>query len=306
MKKLIYTSYASNNSVGNPTYLRCCVVSLISFRVLNPDDDIYLFTNISLDKKYVDILSKNRINVRIVQFDSFVFPEDMLWSLAFYKLCVLHYVVNNLEYDQILGVDSDTYCIKNLQELWVETNENILLYNLEHSYLHPQSVQMDKEYYNLIGHTKHLTNYGGEFVAGPRSLLRILTDKCFEIYLKMKESGTKTMHGDESILCAAAQELKEYIETGNAYLFRFFTGRFYLSSTVYRYNQVAIMHLPSEKNNGFRMVYQYYINNGSLPSHKKLLKMMEIQTAERPFNIYRLHYIIWLLAKRIRKKLNRQ
>lgn len=300
MKRLIYTSYASNTGVGNPIYLRCCTVSLISFRASNPDDDITLFTNIDVEKEYIDILSKNRISVQKVEFDSFVFPENMLWSLAFYKLCVLRHVVSNTNYDQFLGVDSDTYCIKNLQDLWIEASEHILLYNLEHSYSHPQSVQMDKEYSTIAGRTKHITNYGGEFVAGPRQLLMLLAEKCHNIYQAMIESDFKTLHGDEFILCAAATEIKDYIEVGNAYMYRFFTGKFYLSSTVYKYNQIAIMHLPSEKSNGFRAVYRYYNKHSSLPPQKKLLKMMEIQTAERPISYYRLIYIVWLLAKRWR------
>ena len=302
MRRLIYTSYASNNRQGNSTYLKCCAVSLISFRQWNPDDDIALFTNIDLNDEYETMFSKNRIAVKKVPFDSFVFPKDMLWSLAFYKLCVLDYIVKKTDYDLFLGVDSDTVCIKNLCDLWIEASEHILLYNLHHSFSHPQSVQMDKEYYSVTGKQKHLTNYGGEFIAGPRNLLILLTEKCEDVYQKMNVRGLKTMHGDEFILCAASDELKHHIESGNAYLFRFFTGKFYLSSTVYKYNQVAIMHLPSEKNNGFRLSYAYYSTHSALPPQKTLLKMMEIQTAERPVSFYRILYTVWNLVRRIRDR----
>lgn len=246
MKNLIFCSYAyvaglkssteknqPNSSEKILTYLKCCVVSLVSAKTRNPGSDVALVTNIDVPNAIINILKANKIILLYKEFDSFRFESSIQWSLAFYKLCVLKYVVENFDYDNYLLVDSDTYFISEIKDLWTEAEYHILLLDLAHNLSISQTQNMNNEYMDLYKEKKFLLNYGGEFICGNRSQLKHFIKECQRIHEDMISSSVITKHGDEFIICIAAERNKDIVKNAAAYVSRYWTGRFYLVSTNY-------------------------------------------------------------------------
>ena len=108
------------------TYMKLCVTSLVSAKKNNPNSAVALVTNYNIPKKYVEIFKKHSIKIIKIKFDKFVFDKNMTWNLAFFKLCALDYVVNNLDYDNYLLLDTDTYVQNNLDYLFLESSKKFL------------------------------------------------------------------------------------------------------------------------------------------------------------------------------------
>ena len=160
-------------------------MSLFSAKKENPDIEVALFINFNMPEQYKKIFQENDIQIYNLSFDEYKFPDKMKWSLAFYKLCALKYAVTELDFDSYCMVDTDTLCQRSLEELWKECEQNILLYDMQHSLDIEQAVQMNKEYLQLVGVQRNLTNYGGEFIAGSRNQLRQFIQKCDFYYQKI-------------------------------------------------------------------------------------------------------------------------
>ena len=54
-----------------------------------------------------------------------------MWSLAFYKLCVLKHICNE-GFEKLIYLDTDVYIQDNLESIWRETENKILLYDINH------------------------------------------------------------------------------------------------------------------------------------------------------------------------------
>lgn len=268
----------SKNFLQNNGYIKNSFVSLFSAKKENPDIEVALFINFNMPEQYKKIFQENDIQIYNLSFDEYKFPDKMKWSLAFYKLCALKYAVTELDFDSYCMVDTDTLCQRSLEELWKECEQNILLYDMQHSLDIEQAVQMNKEYLQLVGVQRNLTNYGGEFIAGSRNQLRQFIQKCDFYYQKMLQEKLYTKHGDEFLICCAAEdkEIKVMLKPANAYIYRFWTSRFYLISTNYIYNPVTILHLPDEKNRGMICLYNYVMRHHSLPKGNKLFSMINL------------------------------
>ena len=311
MKKLIFNAFSYIDKQSLPinlsevdknkvieSYLKCSVVSLISSKLNNDDCDVALITNIQIPYKFEKTLKQYNIKIFIVEYNEFNFNKEMKWSAAFYKLCALNYVVNKLDYEKYLMLDTDTYINGKLSDLWLECDKKILLYDIQHNLSNKQAKQMNKEYFELYNEEVYLTNYGGEFIAGNKKLLNEFLDNCKKIYQDMNNTSQKTLHGDEFIICCAANSMQNKIKNANAYIYRYWTGyKFYLVSTNFVYNKVCILHLPSEKDLGFKSVYNFIIKNGKLPNEKIVFKKFGLPKVKKTLNINYVYNII-------RKKLN--
>ena len=285
MENLIFCAYAtdtdkltspnirSNNY--NNIYLRNIIVSLVSAKLTNPECDVALITNIEVPKLYKELLLKNSVIIFKEEFDEFLFPNNYKWGLAFYKLNACKKALN-YHYQHYLLIDTDTYVQSSLDDLWLETQNKILLYDINHRLSTPNYEKFDKEIKEFLETEEYLTNYGGEFIAGNRELLTLFISHCEQIYYAMRENNFYTSFGDEFIICIAAHQLQQYIKNAGGYIFRFWTGSFRLVSTCYEYNAVSILHVPGEKENGMIKLYSYYIKNGKFPLNKKVHQILHL------------------------------
>ena len=151
------------------TYLKNITVSLVSAKKNNPNDLVALITNLDekeIDDKIKKLLNNNDIKIIKVKYDSFVFPNNYLWSLAFYKLCVLDFL-SKQKYENICYMDADVYVQGSFKSIWEECKNSILLYDINHGLdVKDYQVICDefKDFYNAE-EKKYITHYGGEFYA---------------------------------------------------------------------------------------------------------------------------------------------
>lgn len=264
----------------NNGYIKNSLVSLFSAKKYNSNDEVALILNFKLNNEYERLFKEFNIKIYYVPFSKYVFPKDYGWSLAFYKLCALEYVINNLEFKNYCMLDTDTISIGSFNNLWIECQRNILLYDIHHSLNIKQAITMNEEYKSLNNETRYLTNYGGEFIAGEKEKLKIFMRRCQFYYDKMINLNFETKHGDEFIIACVASEnnIKCYIKNANAYINRYWTSNFYLISTNNIYNPVAVMHLPDEKNRGIISLYKYIKRNKELPSLNRIFKLVNLPT----------------------------
>ena len=273
-------------------YMKNMIVSLISIKKQNPDDEVMLIVNTQIPEvfeKYAGMLKENGVVIRTLEYDCFRFPEDFPWSLAAFKLCVLKYLSES-EYERAMIIDCDTYTVHPYDELWKEADHGLMLYNLGHSYEHEERQIMRKTYARLYPEgSDHIVHYGGEFICGIRDDLKAYAECCQKVFLRMEECGfdvDRLRTNDETVMAFAAAEYKKTgaVVEGGAYIYRYWTEKkFYLVSTNAFYNPVCIWHLPSEKNRGFLIMYNEFIKKKAFPDIDRAAKIFGIVKAKRPY-----------------------
>lgn len=256
------------------TYIKNSFVSLKSAKINNNDVDTVLFTNFDFPLEYKDIFEKNDIKVIKIDFFNFVLPKEFIWSLAFFKLEALDYAVKKLDYDNYLLLDTDTFVINELNDLWEECYDGILLYDLDHRVSHPHREEIYNNMNKYKKNAKKINHYGGEFIAGNRvHLLNMINELKIE-YINMidnKNIVDKSL-GDEYLISISADKCTDIVIRANKYIYRYWTSLFYLVSTNYIHNAVDIWHLPQEKELGMIWLYNYYRKNNEFPSIRRSAK----------------------------------
>lgn len=278
-------------------YLKNACVSLCSIKFHNPECEVAFVTNIpssQIPEVYVDVLKQFNILIVEIPFDSFIFADKYLWSLAFYKLCILkHY--SKSRYKNICYMDSDVYVQENLNYLWEECEQNILLYDINHGLQVEDYRVICEEFASFFGEKKYLTHYGGEFFAASIENTRVFVNSLENIYQEMRKRNFVTSKGDEFLISITASIMRGTIKNAGAYIYRFWTAPgFRLVSTCYQYNNVSILHLPNEKNRGMLRIYNLYIKKGKIPSNQtvwRICRLSSFSIVDRVKNIIKL---IWL------------
>lgn len=275
------------------TYLKCAFVSLFSAKEKNPNCNVALVTNIDKDSNELILFKKVNIEIVNLKFDSFLFDRQYKWAAAFYKLCVLKHILNNFDYENIVLIDLDTVSIDNYDSILLETKSNILAYDINEGLNNPNYCKFINEA-NSFGVDGYITHYGGEFLAGNKRLMQKFIDKAFSIYKKMINDNFVTTFGDEFISCIALDEMKEHVKNASPYIYRFWTGTNYLSTTQLTFDPFIILHVPAEKENGLIKIFKYIIKHRKMPSFNRGVRLLKLDC--RP---YRVRFL--LLIKRIIK-----
>ena len=188
------------------TYLQNASVALVSAKSYNKECDVAFVTNLSTEQipeEYRSLFSDKDISIIHIPFDCYRFSEDMLWSLAFYKLCVLKHLCE-YKYDAICYMDTDVYIQGSFDAIWKECKENILLYDINHGLNTENYVILCDEVKNFTGGGYGLiTHYGGEFFAAKKERMIEFSKVCEEVYARMQSESFRTTKGDEFILSLA-------------------------------------------------------------------------------------------------------
>lgn len=290
---LIFTAYAYDEKMQTganinfkesmEVYLKNSFVSLKSVKLNNPDSDVMFITNVNIPDKYHNLYIKSDIKICKIDFDIFTVPENTGWGLAFFKLCALWYAGHTLKYDRIAMIDNDTYSINNFEDIWKESDDYILLYNVFHWYSNTNEKIIQKEYHDILGHKKPIIHMGGEFVCSSRILINIFTEQCLVEFGEMASKNQYTTRGDEFIVSAAADKLKTYIKSANAYIQRMWTGNGYYYSTTYMYcTPLAILHVPDEKKRGMIKLYDYYLKYNKFPTNLQIYRIFRLPDGKCP------------------------
>ena len=252
---LIFTAFAtlegyregSNANLGSEVFYRCIVVSLVSAKQKNQNCDAALVTNTAVPEPYAAQLSRAGIRVIACPFDNYRFEADLDWSLAYYKLCAMQYLLETEHYENYLMLDSDTFTQRGYQDIWREAAEAVLLYQVPHAASQPMTARISHTYDELWpeGAPHVLTHFGGEFVAGSTARLQDFMAECRNVFDRMQQTGVRSQDGDEAILDAAAyrsQLAGKPVRAANAYVFRYWLGgHFYYVSTNYCCDPVCVL-----------------------------------------------------------------
>ena len=154
---LIFTAFAtlegyregSNANLGSEVFYRCIVVSLVSAKQRNQNCDAALVTNTAVPEPYAAQLSQAGIRVIACPFDNYRFEADLDWSLAYYKLCAMQYLLETEHYENYLMLDSDTFTQRGYQDIWREAAEAVLLYQVPHAASQPMTARISHTYDEL-------------------------------------------------------------------------------------------------------------------------------------------------------------
>ena len=194
---LIFTAFAtlegyregSNANLGSEAFYRCIVVSLVSAKQKNQNCDAALVTNTAVPEPYAAQLSQAGIRVIACPFDNYRFEADLDWSLAYYKLCAMQYLLETEHYENYLMLDSDTFTQRGYQDIWREAAEAVLLYQVPHAASQPMTARISHTYDELWpeGAPHVLTHFGGEFVAGSTARLQDFMAECRNVFDRMQQ-----------------------------------------------------------------------------------------------------------------------
>lgn len=270
MRELICTSYAEitgyNSGVNFKNvskekcmamYFKNACVCLLSARDKNPDVDIALITNVEVPAEYAELLSERGIQIMRHEFDSFRFPPEYKWSLAFYKLSALEYALG-LGYEKILLIDVDSYVIRSADDIWKELDYKFLASNTGEGLNVSYYRKLSQEASEFLGKEVIISHYSGSFLALNREHGRLFFKECHRIHEEMLRRGTVVQSGDEFLLSLFCYEHPEVIREADGYHQTFWTHQFRYVSTRYRFNPIIVAHLPSEKENGLFKIYGKY------------------------------------------------
>lgn len=257
-------------------YLKNAAVSLISAAQTNPNSQVAFFVNAELPEKYLSLFAAHGVEIIYRPFDRFRFSGSYTWGLAFYKLCALSYALE-LGYERYLLIDIDTYTQSSLADLWEDAERHVLLLDINYRLANEERQGFLKESRVFFSTDEKLTCYGGEFIAGNSLQLQEFIDCCMRVYNAMVEKNFPTKYGDEFIIRHAAAEMPERIKNASGYVFRFWTGSFYVVSTCYSANAVSVLHVPAEKKYGMLHLYHCLTKNGHFPNNKRVHRMLHLK-----------------------------
>lgn len=254
------------------------------------DTDVAFVTNIELPAEYAEVLETAGVKVMRYEFDRFSFDGKYTWSLAFYKLCALSHAVELDEYEAFAYLDSDVYVQGDFADIWKECEAKVLMYDICHGLQVEDYRRFMKEATAFIGKDAlGVTHYGGEFFAANKENAKAFVAACEKVYDEMCQKEFQTSCGDEFIISMAAAQSRLPVRNAGAYVYRYWTRSFHLTSTNYEYNPVVVLHVPQEKEYGMVAMYNRYVRKGVIPSRYKAWSMLHISQAD-----WKVSVLLWL------------
>lgn len=278
------------------TYLKnCCVSALSAVGHGGADADVAVVTNIDFPEPYAGILQRGGVRLMKCAFEHFRFASDYKWMLAFYKLCALRHVVSTTEYRRFLCMDSDVWVQAPLCDVWQECDGGaLLLYDISDG-VEEQGLRREAGEFTGTDF-RRWTHYGGEFIAAGREAATQFLARAESLFDEMEQRHFSTQCGDEFITSVAAQTCGVPIHHAGAYVYRYWTRRFRLICTNYRFTPVAVLHVPAEKETGMLTLYKRYVRHGRLPKRKSTVwRLLHLNRA--PFEIWLYWWVMDLLHR---------
>lgn len=255
-----------------------CVSAVSAKRNSGEKSDVMVVSNIVPPQPYLSILESHKIIIRQFPFDEFNFGEkkaggkSVRWQLAYYKLCSLKHVLDNYNYGCYCFMDSDVYVQRSFDRIWEEARHNIMLYDINE----PCDGYMVREMKQFLKTEKPLTHYGGEFFAASRDLSIEFIKKCNNVFIEMNQVDFVSENGDEFITSIAAYRLREHVRNASAYIRRYWTGSYRLICNDFDKDNITILHVPAEKEQGIIKIYERYISQYTIPSGKKVWQILNL------------------------------
>ena len=247
------------------TYFHCIVVAFASLRRWNPNLTLQLTTNLPISQHYVDLLNGFRVNIRIIDF-SFNPPKqfgDM------FRGCFYLFDAIAAEEDDVLYIDPDVYCIKQLpKDIFLTQHIGAICLNFpDNKNINGLTPRKAREIYvEMMSHpviVNHV-HYGGEAIFVPKNLHRKLISEIQQIWKKniaAAISGKPFFTTEEHILSLVLRNYK--VMNLNSVILRIWTTIKYYRVEGGKPNseRLSLWHLPAEKSYGFKTAYDLLLKN---------------------------------------------
>ncbi len=282
------------------TYLKNSFVCLSSVNRYNPTAQCLLAIDFELGETWKARFARYGIRLVHVPFGGFKISENFDWDIVQYRYDVMHYLCENLSNeDTVVMLDTDVVCVDSLQEVFEETQDALCLFDVQHRISNPDRKNIIENYKKLFPEREsyNLIHWGGEFIGAKIPLLKKLLTTCTSVAQTSKTREDLVNFNDEHITSIAVNLLKEevFVKNANAYIYRYWTGAFYLVSTNWQNNPVVLWHLPVEKTKGILKIYNHLLRKDKMPSKKTLARYCSLP--KLPLKIK-----CRLLAKKLLKK----
>lgn len=261
-------------------YLSSAVVSLASMKRVNPDCDVVLATSFDVSEEHAAHLRALGVGSEVVPFDDFVYPDEVEWGLAYYKLRVLDWA-SQLGYETVVLCDTDVWCQRPLSPLVEESRGGVMLLDLDSSVESSDRQAMVCDARRLGLDARLARCWGGELIAGSADALRSLVDRLHAVYEQTLSEGVFSRRGDEFLLFCALADPSVRMLPANAYVQRVWTGRHF---TPIRHEDYCALHLPAEKNHAFAKAYVHLSRHGRVPLNERFLLWCGLKPSRRPFS----------------------
>ena len=253
-------------------YLKNAIVATVSCKRNNLSGgiDVALITNIEIAEEYRQVFYDNEVKIIYCPFDSFKFPDDYQWCLAFYKLCALKYIATS-DYENVLCLDTDTYIRGNFDYLWKNLKQNIILYDRSGSTVEPYGSLAELEFVRFM-YKNRIQKVGGEFLASSIENLKPFIEKAESIYKTILKDDITIKSGDEYITSLTAGCFNNIDFSGERYIFRFETGFCRQVCNKGQLSVTPILHVYGAKRDGMIKMYNFFIRNKCFPTERTIYK----------------------------------
>lgn len=276
-------------------YLKNALVSLASIKQHNHDVCVALVVNIELEEYWKKRFEQFGITLFYCPYDTFVVPKHIVYSLSYYKLCAFDYLVKKTDYERYCFVDCDTFSINSYKPLWKECDSAINIVPNESSITSKKRVEINKIYNEISNENKLINHYCSSFIAGTKSDLVSLLGLCRQKYEKLfVDDSVLTEIGDEIIWSLALADYDGRIHSPKAYcLLSFITAtNYWIDKEHWDDENVFMWHLPGDKRYSLIWAYDYLMNEGSLPSKKKMASASRFRHVKTIFSLLAIRSIL--------------
>lgn len=269
-------------------YWKCVAVFFATSIRCNPTAKHLLYTNdknpVIIDKLDLkQFLVELGVDIRYVPFKHFRPPVgySKIFKNAFYKLDVMRELGMEEENEYNILLDSDcVYTRTNNDAIDLLQTNDVLLYDMYKSYaatkgkFHEVRVKLGKLYKEINPDYPKTepTQFGGEFVAAKSKNFKVMADLMYEAFTLILSSFK-----DPSLKLDDGRRLFDGMEFLTSYVYnsmplKYFNAKDYISRiwNALKFSNASIedmrltvWHMPSEKTQGFPLLYKKIINKNS-------------------------------------------
>lgn len=256
-------------------YMQIQVPFFTTFRHYNPHARLIFFTN--LDKRelpafLLDLFAREDVEVKTLPYTCKP-PKGWYgsWMNQFYLYDILAEMGRRMADDDTLIVsDADCLCHSSLTPLCEQVRaQGSAFYKIGYPrkyVLNGTSIEdMEAVYQGCFGEHRTLNYYGGEFIALRGDVVRKV-NALFPVVAKYNfalPAGSPRLHEEAHTMAVIAGKLGIGNEIGNGYVKRMWTARQY-NNIEPADEQLAVWHMPAEKNTGLYRLYRYLQQTGGL------------------------------------------
>lgn len=284
----------TNSNQIHEVYIKNAVVSLISIKQHNPQTDVGIVLNFQIGQKWKKLLERKGILIWNCPFKDFQMPQDIVYSLSYYKLCAFKYLVEQTKYDKFCFIDCDTFAVKNFNTLWKECEDAFMIVPADESLAHPVRREIAILYEKLYEKERNITHYCSGFIISAREAILSVLLRCNEIYGKIIETDSRPAGGDEIIWSLALADMNISIYSPKVYCLLSNIGfkQYWVDKADYHDNNIVMWHLPAEKRYALVWAYKYYEKKGKVPNVEKMAKACRIRMIKNQFSLLSLQAIL--------------